>query len=57
MFNAIFKWLVSYSRLLYLLKWDSDQHESFGYLLNHSAHFNKPVYYIEFSSFVNLPIL
>ena len=57
MFNAIFKWLVSYSGLLYLLKWDSDQHESFGYLLNHSAHINKPVYYFEFSSFVNLPIL
>ena len=53
MFIAIFKWLVSYIGLLYLLKWDSYQH---GYL-NHSAQFNKPVYYIYFSSFVNVLIL
>ena len=48
MFNDIFKWLVFYIGLLYLLKWDSDQHESFGYL-NHCAHINKHVYYIYFS--------
>ena len=34
-----------YLGLLYLLKWDSDQHESFGYF-GHSAHINKLVYYI-----------
>ena len=42
--------------LLYLLKWDSDQRESSGYF-GHCAHINKPVYYIYFSSFVNLLIL
>ena len=31
--------------LLYLLKWDSDQRESFGYF-GHCADINKPVYYI-----------
>ena len=44
------------SGLLYLLKWDSDQHESFSYF-GHCAHINKLVHYINFSSFVNLLIL
>ena len=35
----------------YLLEWDSDQHESFGYF-GHCAHINKLVYYIYFSLFV-----
>ena len=46
----------TYLGLLYLLRWDSDQHESFGYF-GLGAHINKLVYYIHFSLFVNLLIL
>ena len=46
---------VQFDTFIYSKLWDGDQHESFD--IFHCAHISKPVYYIYFSSFVNLLIL